>query len=58
MNTKELSRFAHDIYNDIINKICNNSEIAKSNANMEYVMAETIRLLSQEMSLWLWDNLQ
>lgn len=57
MTTKELSKIARDIYNETLKKIFENPEVANSNANLEYVLAEVTKLLSQELSTWLWENL-
>ena len=56
MNTKELSHFAHDLYNEVLNKICANPEVAGSALSQEYVLAEVTKLLSQELSMWLWSD--
>ena len=57
MESKKLSKIARDLADKVLDELCRNPEISGSALCQEYVLAETTKLLSQELSMWLWADL-
>lgn len=62
-NTKELTRKAREIFCRTMEDISNSVvELGKDNAEIdaeaEYVLAEVVKNLTQELSTWVWEDLE